>query len=211
MFTAKFDAICCITDQQNLRATFGSDRLYLADTGEVVFDGEVTLEPEVSFAGSCSIGDGTRICMGSILTDVRLGPSNCVRPYSILTGLDAGAHNLFGPFCFVRDGCTVADDCIIGAHVEAARSRFGKGVKISHRAFVGDAVVAEEVIIGAGVVFCNWDGQGRQSTSVGANAVIGSGTLLIPPLTVGPDALIAAGSTVTKDVPANSRIVQKRV
>jgi bifunctional UDP-N-acetylglucosamine pyrophosphorylase / glucosamine-1-phosphate N-acetyltransferase len=211
MFTAKFDALCCITDQRALRATFGSDRLYLADAGEVLFKGEITLEPDVSFAGNCSIGDGARICMGSVLTDVRLGPGNCVRPYSILTGLDAGAHNLFGPFCFVRDGCTVADDCIIGAHVEAARSRFGTGVKISHRAFVGDAVVGANVIIGAGVVFCNWDGQGRQSTSVGADVVIGSGTLLVPPLMVGPNALIAAGSTVTKDVAANSRIIQKRV
>jgi bifunctional UDP-N-acetylglucosamine pyrophosphorylase/glucosamine-1-phosphate N-acetyltransferase len=66
------------------------------------------------------------------------------------------------------------------------------------------------VIIGAGVVFCNWDGQGRQATTIGDGAMIGSGSLLVPPLTVGDAAVIAAGSTVTRDVPAGGKIIQKR-
>ena len=168
------------------------------------------LRGPVGFAGHTIIADGCIIDTGSILTNVRLGLGNRVRPYSILTDVDAGSGNLFGPFCFVRDGCTVGDDCILGAHVEAARSRFASGVKISHRAFVGDATVGAGVIIGAGVVFCNWDGQGRQATAVGDGAVIGSGTLLVPPLDIGMGATIAAGSTVTKNVPAHSKLIQKR-
>jgi bifunctional UDP-N-acetylglucosamine pyrophosphorylase/glucosamine-1-phosphate N-acetyltransferase len=135
---------------------------------------------------------------------VQLGRNNRVRPYSILSDFTAGDRNLLGPFCFLRDGCVVEDDCILGAHVETARSHFASGVKISHRAFVGDADVGKDVIIGAGVVFCNWDGQGRQA------AMIGSGSLLVPPLTVGDAAVIAAGSTVTRDVPAGGKIIQKR-
>ncbi|MBX9860471.1 MAG: hypothetical protein K2Y20_12910 [Sphingomonas sp.] len=211
MFTARFDEPRRITSEEALRAAFGSPLLYLAAGASVEFDGDIALAHDVSFAGVCAIGNGTSIDTGSVLTNVRLGTGNRVRPYSILSDVAAGERNLFGPFCFVRDGVQVGDDCILGAHVEATRSRFGSGVKISHRAFVGDADVGQGTIIGAGVVFCNWDGQGRQSTQVGANAVIGSGSLIVPPLTVGEAAVIAAGSTVTKDVAAHAKIIQKRV
>lgn len=115
-----------------------------------------------------------------------------------------------GPFCFLRDGCVVADRCILGAHVEAARSTFASGVRISHRAFVGDAEIGEDAIIGAGVVFCNYDGKGRQPSRIGARVTLGSGVLIVSPISVGDAALIAAGSTITKDVPAGARIIQKR-
>lgn len=210
MFTIRFDESFTIASEEALRAAFGSDLLYLAEGAQVTFDGDIALAPNVSFAGTCSLGSGTSVDTGSVLTNVRLGEANRVRPYSILSDLAAGARNLLGPFCFVRDGCTVGDDCILGTHVEAARSRFGSGVKISHRAFVGDAEVGEGTIIGAGVVFCNWDGQGRQPTQVGAHAVIGSGSLLVPPLAVGEGAIVAAGSTVTRNVPAGAKIIQKR-
>lgn len=211
MFTARFAEQRCITSEEALRAVFGSGQLHLAAGASVSLNGEISLAHDVSFSGACDIGDGTSIDTGTVLTNVRLGSGNRVRPYSILIDVDAGERNLFGPFCFVRDGVIVADDCILGAHVEATRSRFGSGVKISHRAFVGDADVGQGTIIGAGVVFCNWDGQGRQLTQVGANAVIGSGSLLVPPLAVGEAAVIAAGSTVTKDVSAHAKIIQKRV
>jgi bifunctional UDP-N-acetylglucosamine pyrophosphorylase / glucosamine-1-phosphate N-acetyltransferase len=210
LFTAQFDQPRCITSEAALRAAFGTDRLYLANGGRVIVEGTVALAHDVSFAGACSIGDGTSIDSGSVLTNVVLGAGNRVRPHSVLSDVEAGAGNLFGPFCFVRDGCEVGDDCILGAHVEAARSRFASGVKISHRAFVGDAEIGAGTIIGAGVVFCNWDGERRQPTRIGADAVIGSGSLLIPPLVVGDAAVVAAGSTLTRDVPARAKIIQKR-
>ena len=113
-----------------------------------------------------------------------------MRAYSILTGVIAGGGNLFGPFCFVRDDCVVGNDCILGAHVETTRSQFGNQVEISHRAFVGDAIIGDNVIIGAGVVFCNFDGQERQPTRVGSGVTIGSGSLLVPPVTIGDGVLI---------------------
>lgn len=210
MFTRNFDEPCCIASESSLRSFFGTDRLSLAAGSQVSFEGKINLGQDVSFAGACSVGEGTSIGAGSILTNVRLGAGNCVRPYSILSDLEAGERNLFGPFCFIRDACVVADDCILGAHMEATRSSFESGVKISHRAFVGDAEIGQGVIIGAGVVFCNWDGHGRQSTQIGSDAVIGSGTLLVPPLVVGHGSIIAAGSTVTKNVPAHAKIIQKR-
>jgi bifunctional UDP-N-acetylglucosamine pyrophosphorylase/glucosamine-1-phosphate N-acetyltransferase len=163
------------------------------------------------FAGDIVLGTGSSIGNGSQLTDVTLGTDNHVRPYTILVGLVAGDRNLLGPFAFLRDGCIIVDDCILGAHVEATRSQFASGVKISHRAFIGDAEIGNGTIIGAGVVFCNYDGEMRQSTQVGEGATLGSGTLVVPPLTIGDGAMIAAGSTITRDVDAGARIIQKRV
>lgn len=205
-----FKEPCCIVRQAELQAVFSSDRIRLSEGCKINFSGSVLLEGDVSFAGDCDIRDGSRIETGSILTNVQLGIGNHVRPYSILTNVEAGARNIFGPFCFIRDGCVVGDDCILGAHMEAARARFGTGVKISHRAFIGDADIGNGTIIGAGVVFCNWDGQGRQATEVGSGAIIGSGSMLVPPLRIGKAAIIAAGSVVTKNIPPNGKLIQKR-
>jgi bifunctional UDP-N-acetylglucosamine pyrophosphorylase / glucosamine-1-phosphate N-acetyltransferase len=205
-----FDQATTIRSQEDLRRWFQSDHLFMEHHATLVLEGAINLGHGVKVAGSCAIGAGTSIDTGSVLTSVQLGRNNRVRPYSILSDFTAGDRNLLGPFCFLRDGCVVEDDCILGAHVETARSHFASGVKISHRAFVGDADVGKDVIIGAGVVFCNWDGQGRQATTVGDGAMIGSGSLLVPPLTVGDAAVIAAGSTVTRDVPAGGKIIQKR-
>jgi bifunctional UDP-N-acetylglucosamine pyrophosphorylase / glucosamine-1-phosphate N-acetyltransferase len=210
VFNAMFDAPTRISNEAVLRAAFGSDRLYLAADASVTFDGSASLGPDVAFDGECSFGDDIAIGNGSILTNASLGVANRVRPYSLLADVRAGARNLFGPFCFIRDDCVIGGDCILGAHVEAARSTFGSGVKISHRAFVGDAEVGDLTIIGAGVVFCNFDGSGRQATQVGANVILGSGVLLVPPLSVGDGAIIGAGSTLTKDVPAGAKVIQKR-
>jgi bifunctional UDP-N-acetylglucosamine pyrophosphorylase/glucosamine-1-phosphate N-acetyltransferase len=169
------------------------------------------LGPNVICNGRCRIDGPTTIEAGSVLTDVQLGGETTVRAHSVVAKLVAGRKNVFGPFCFIRDDCTVADDCILGAHVEAARSSFGSGVKVSHRAFIGDATVGDGAIIGAGVVFCNYlDGKSRRVTTVGAGAMIASGTMLVAPLAIGAGAVIAAGSVVTKPVAAGQKLIQKR-
>ncbi len=210
MVKVVFDQPTRIDNVTQLRELYGTDRLSLEPSASIMFEGEITLGTEIVFSGCCSLLGGTCIGNGCILTNVELGSQNEVRPYSILSKVKAGAGNLFGPFCFIRDECTVGDDCILGAHVEATRSVFSSGVKISHHAFVGDANVGERTIIGAGVVFCNYDGVGRQVIRVGSGVILGSGTLLVAPLSIGDEALVAAGSTITKDIPRNSRIIQRR-
>lgn len=210
LLTIRFEAPTRFTDSSALQARFGTDRISLAEDASVTFEGEVALGTEIVFAGVCHLKNGASIGNGCMLTNVQLGQHNQVRPFSILTDLHAGERNLFGPFCFIRDGCRVGDDCILGAHVEAARSSFAAGVKVSHRAFVGDACVGARTVIGCGVVFCNWDGAARQATRIGADVTLGSGTLLVPPLSVGDGTLVAAGSVVTKDLPAGARVIQKR-
>lgn len=210
MFNIVFNVPTRINDETQLRMLFGTDRLSLEASASIVFEGLITLGSEIVFLGDCRLGGGTSVGNGCILTNVDLGPDNIVRPYSILSNVKAGSRNLFGPFCFIRDECAVGDDCILGTHVETARSAFASGVKISHHAFVGDANIGERTIIGAGVVFCNYDGSRRQATWVGSDVILGSGVLLVAPLSIGNDALIAAGSTVTKDVLSGSKIIQRR-
>ena len=210
MFTSIFETERALTDVAELRALFGGADLYLAPGARLTLHGEITLGPGVIIAGDCRLIGPLSIEAGCHLTAVVLGARTRVRSHSVLADLTAGEGNLFGPFCFIRDGGIVGDDTILGAHVEAARSRFGSGVKVSHRAFIGDAQVGERTILGAGVVFCNFDGTGRQETRVGADVTVGSGTMLVPPLTIGDGALIAAGSVVTKAVAPGAKVVQKR-
>ena len=210
MFRLVFEQPTRVDDETQLRKLFVTDRLSLESPASVVFEGEITLGSEIVFSGDCRLGGGTSVGNGCILTNVDLGTENKVRPFSILINLKAGSRNLFGPFCFIRDECIIGDDCILGSHVETARSVFASGVKISHHAFVGDANVGERTIIGAGVVFCNHDGSKRQYTWVGTDVILGSGVLLVSPLTIGDDSLVAAGSTVTKDLPKGAKIIQRR-
>jgi bifunctional UDP-N-acetylglucosamine pyrophosphorylase / glucosamine-1-phosphate N-acetyltransferase len=210
MFTAVFLKSLAIESEKQLRELFATDTLYLARDATLTVEGEIALGPNVMFDGQSKLTGPLRIEQGCQIKDVTLGRNCNVRAHSVLSGVAAGEKNVFGPFCFVRDNCTVGDDCILGAHFEATRSRFGSGVKISHRAFVGDATLGDGTIIGAGVVFCNYEDGKRLSTTVGAEVVIGSGTLIVPPLRIGDGAVIAAGSVVTKDVAPGAKIIQKR-
>lgn len=210
MFFASFSAETLFTESGLLQAAFGGDRIDLQPGATLRVLGDVVLGPNVAFAGDCNLIGPIFVETGCVLTNVQLGQGTKVRAYSILSDLKAGERNLFGPFCFVRNHCEVGDDVILGAHMEAARSLFASGVKISHRAFVGDAKIGERTIIGAGVVFCNYDGGGRQVTEIGADVTVGSGTMVVPPLTIGDGATIAAGSVVTKTVPPGARLLQKR-
>jgi len=207
---ATFTEAVTFREQAELRAAFNSDRLFVEPCAEITLIGRITLGLDVVFAKNCFLSGPIEIETGCHLTDVVLGAGSRVRPYSLLGRVRSGLGGVFGPYCFLRDGVSIGDDCILGAHVEVARARFGARVKISHRAFVGDADFGDDVIVGAGTTFCNFDGVGRQTTRVGSRVILGSGTLLVAPVIIEDGAVIAAGSTITRDVPAGARIIQKR-
>ncbi len=211
MHIAHFDQPETIDSQSELARVFQTESVKLGNGARVVMAGEITLEPNVIFYGNSEIHGPVSIGAGSVLTNVRMGARSIIRPCSILRDLQAGMDNVFGPFCFIRDGCIIGNHCILAAHVEAARSTFADHVKVSHRAFIGDARIGAGSIVGAGVIFCNYDGASRQCTTVGSRTTLGSGTLLVPPISIGSDVLIAAGSTITRDVPDRTKIIQKKL
>lgn len=193
-----------------LEELFGCSGVYFEKGAVVVFLGTASLANGVHFRGLCEIGDKVSIDTGCILNNVSIGAGTNIRSYSILNDSSFGKNNIIGPHCFVRDDTCVGDSCIVGSHVEVARSKLGEGVKISHQAFVGDATLGDRVIIGAGVVFCNFDGSGRQSSEVGIDTLVGSGTLIVSPIGIGARVVIGAGSVVSKNIEDEERFVQSR-
>jgi bifunctional UDP-N-acetylglucosamine pyrophosphorylase / glucosamine-1-phosphate N-acetyltransferase len=193
-----------------LEEVFGCSEIYFEKDAVVVFMGTAILSNGVHFRGMCEIGDKVSIDTGCVLDNVSIGDGTNIRSHSILNNCNFGKKNIIGPHCFVRDDTSVGDFCIVGSHVEVARSKLGLGVKISHQAFVGDATLGDQVIIGAGVVFCNFDGSGRKSSKVGANTLVGSGVLIVSPIGIGERVVIGAGSVVSKNIEDDERFVQSR-
>jgi bifunctional UDP-N-acetylglucosamine pyrophosphorylase/glucosamine-1-phosphate N-acetyltransferase len=108
-----------------------------------------------------------------------------------------------GPYSRLRPGAKLEKDARIGNFVEMKKATLGEGAKASHLTYLGDAVVGAGANIGAGTITCNYDGKNKFTTRIGAGAFIGSNTALVAPVSVGDNALIGAGSTITKDVPDN--------
>src|SRR5262249_54275356 len=146
---------------------------------------------------------------GSILTDAMLGDGVHVKPYCVLTDCTVGPGAIIGPFAHLRPGTELAEQVHIGNFVETKKSRIGKGSKANHLSYLGDAVIGAAVNVGAGTITCNYDGKNKNTTVIEDDAFIGSDTQLIAPVKVGARAYVAAGTTVTKDVPAGALVLTR--
>jgi bifunctional UDP-N-acetylglucosamine pyrophosphorylase/glucosamine-1-phosphate N-acetyltransferase len=163
---------------------------------DVEIDINVVLEGKVSFGNQVKIGPNVFIKESQIGDDVEIF-ANCV-----IENAWIGAGCRVGPFARVRPESVIAEDAHIGNFVEIKKSTVGKGSKINHLSYIGDAVVGAGVNIGAGTITCNYDGANKFQTIIEDGAFIGSDTQLVAPVTVGKNATIGAGSTITKDAPA---------
>jgi bifunctional UDP-N-acetylglucosamine pyrophosphorylase / glucosamine-1-phosphate N-acetyltransferase len=175
----------------------------LADA-DVTVGRDTLLEPNVMLLGHTKIGQRSRIGAGSVLRDAVLGDDVEIKPYSMVLSSRLANGASAGPFAHLREGAEIGEKARIGNFVEVKKSRVGAGTKAMHLTYLGDAVVGEAANIGAGTITCNYDGTKKNPTSIGARAFVGSGTELIAPVTVGDGAYIAAGSTITEDVPAGA-------
>jgi bifunctional UDP-N-acetylglucosamine pyrophosphorylase/glucosamine-1-phosphate N-acetyltransferase len=165
---------------------------------------DVVLEPGVRLEGSVRISGDCRIGQGSVVTDAVLGEAVEVRPYCVIERSQIGAGAKIGPFARLREGTDLAEGVHIGNFVETKKARFHRGAKANHLAYLGDAEIGEGTNIGAGVITCNYDGVSKHRTLIGRNVFIGSDTQLVAPLSIGDGALIGAGSTITRDIPADA-------
>ncbi len=141
---------------------------------------------------------------------VSIGADTIIRPYTVIeTGVSIGKRCAVGPFARLRSGVSIADGVRVGNFVELVRTKVAPRVRINHVAYLGDAVVEEDVNIGAGTITANYDGEHKNQTHIGKGAFIGSDTVLIAPVKVGAGAVTGAGSVVTKahDVPAKGVVV----
>ncbi len=148
---------------------------------------DVVVEPNVWFGPGVVVGDGARI-----------------RSFSHIEGARVGANAIIGPYARLRPGTVLEEEVHVGNFVEIKEARLGVGVKANHLSYIGDSAVGAGTNIGAGTITCNYDGVNKWRTTIGERAFIGSNTALVAPVTVGDGAIIAAGSVVTHDVPADA-------
>jgi bifunctional UDP-N-acetylglucosamine pyrophosphorylase/glucosamine-1-phosphate N-acetyltransferase len=177
--------------------------------GEVHCGRDVLLEINVILEGKVRLGDRARIGPGSVLRDCEIGADTEVRANCVIEGAIAGARCVIGPFARLRPGTKLADEVHVGNFVEVKNTELGTGSKANHLAYLGDSTIGARVNVGAGTVTCNYDGADKHRTTIGDGAFIGSGTMLVAPVTVGADATIGAGSTITKPAPAGALTLER--
>lgn len=173
-----------------------------ADCGP--FGTDVWIGPNVHLRGATCVGAGARIDTGCVLTDVEVADEVWIKPNSVLSEAVIGPAAQIGPFTHCRPGTRVDEKARLGNFVETKKTHLMAGAKANHLTYLGDATVGARANIGAGTITCNYDGFNKHKTVIEAGAFIGSDTQLVAPVTVGRDAFVGAGSTVTKDVPRSS-------
>ena len=160
---------------------------------------DVTLLPSTRLEGFTSVGEGSVIGPDTTLTDVQIGENVIIsRTQGSSSKIESGAS--VGPFAYLRPGTQLGADGKIGTFVETKNAKIGKGAKVPHLSYVGDAEIGEGSNIGAGTIFANYDGINKHRTVIGAHAKTGSGNVFVAPIVIGDGAYTAAGSTIRRDV-----------
>ena len=183
--------------------------------GNIEFEQDVTVDVNVIFEGSVSIATNVRIGANCVIRNCTIGENTEILPMSILEDAKIGRDSRVGPFARLRPGAELAEKTHIGNFVEIKNSQIGKGSKINHLTYVGDAIVGKDVNVGAGTITCNYDGANKHQTIIEDNVFVGSATQLVAPVKIGKNVTIGAGSTITSDVEEDelvlSRVKQKSV
>jgi bifunctional UDP-N-acetylglucosamine pyrophosphorylase / glucosamine-1-phosphate N-acetyltransferase len=170
---------------------------------------DTVIEPFVQLLGATRIGSDCRIRSYTVIENCALGNDVLIRQSCILSDSTVADGANIGPFAHVRPGCEIGEQVHIGNFVETKKATLRKGAKAGHLTYLGDAEVGEGTNIGAGVITCNYDGVHKHITRIGKDAFVGSDSTLVAPVAVGDGAYVAAGSCVTKDVPAGSLAVAR--
>ena len=177
------------------------DRTYI-DAG-VSIGKDSVVEPNTHLKGDTLIGEECRIGPDTTVRDSKIG-DRCSVVASTIEEAELEENVDVGPYSHLRAGTYISADVHIGNYAEVKNARLGRGVKIGHFSYIGDAEVGEETNIGAGTITCNFDGKKKNRTQIGRNVFIGSDTMLVAPVTIGDGARTAAGSVVNHDVPAGA-------
>ena len=167
------------------------------------FGRDVVVEPQCHFRGDNQIGSGCRIGPGSLIENSRLAESVEVL-FSVLRDVEVDQGCVIGPYAQLRAGAHLGAGSRIGNFVEVKNSHLGAGVKANHLSYLGDADLGAGVNVGAGTVTANYDGVRKHRTQIGANSKTGANSTLVAPIHLGDKVTVAAGSTLTEDVPAGA-------
>jgi bifunctional UDP-N-acetylglucosamine pyrophosphorylase/glucosamine-1-phosphate N-acetyltransferase len=170
--------------------------------GELILGRDVFIDANVVLEGRVELGDRVRIGPNCVLRDITIGADTQIASHCVLEKSAVGRNCSIGPFARIRPGSSLAADVHVGNFVEVKNSIIGKGSKANHLTYLGDATVGAGVNVGAGTICCNYDGANKSRTVIEDGAFIGSGSMLVAPVTIGANATTGAGSTITRDAPA---------
>jgi len=189
---------------------FLSDEIIIEDFNNFYIDGKVkigknsVISSGVVIKGKSIIGKGVRIYPNVYIENGIIGDNVTILPGTVISDSRLEGNNKIGPYAHLRNGVMVKEDANIGNFVEMKKSVFGRGSKAMHLSYIGDSEVGEKVNIGAGTITCNYDGVNKNKTVIEDEVFVGSGTELIAPIIIGKGSFVAAGSTITSNIPENS-------
>jgi bifunctional UDP-N-acetylglucosamine pyrophosphorylase/glucosamine-1-phosphate N-acetyltransferase len=168
--------------------------------GELTCGKDVFIDINALFEGRVSLGDNVTIGPNVTIKDASIGENSSILANSVIESAEIADHCSVGPFARIRPGSRLADNVRVGNFVEVKNSVLGRGSKANHFAYVGDAELGESVNVGAGTIFCNYDGANKHRCIIGSNVFIGSNSTLVAPVAIADGAFVAAGSTINADV-----------
>ena len=211
---------CAVAEAPTEEVMGINDRVQLADAERVVQDRlrRAAMEGGATLTEPATVWLSLDTCLG---TDVTIGPNVAIgpgvviedeveiRPFSHLEGVRVRKGAVIGPFARLRPGSDIGEGARVGNFVEVKGSTVAEAAKINHLSYVGDAGVGAGANIGAGTITCNYDGYRKSRTEIGDGAFIGSNTALVAPVTIGPGAVVGAGSVITEDVDADAIAVAR--
>ena len=170
---------------------------------------DVFIDVNCVFEGVVSLGEGVHIGPNCVLRNCKIGAGTVLHAMSHVDESDVGAQCSVGPYARLRPGTVLAEGARVGNFVEIKKASIGAGSKVNHLSYIGDATLGTGVNVGAGTITCNYDGVSKHTTTFGDDVFIGSNSTLVAPLMIGDGAFVAAGSTVTRDVPDASLAVAR--
>ncbi|WP_342599634.1 bifunctional UDP-N-acetylglucosamine diphosphorylase/glucosamine-1-phosphate N-acetyltransferase GlmU [Psychrobacillus sp. FSL H8-0483] len=172
-------------------------------SSEAIIGPDTVLQPGVIIEGKTTIGENCTIGPNSHIVSSVIGNGTTIHS-SVVLSSEVGDHTAIGPFAHIRPKSEVGNDVKIGNFVEVKKSTVGNGSKISHLSYMGDASIGSNVNVGCGAITVNYDGENKFVTTIEDDAFVGCNSNLIAPVTIGSRAYVAAGSTITKDVPGEA-------
>lgn len=182
--------------------------VFVEDTVEV--GAAAVLYPNVFLRGKTKIGAFSVVETGCVLTDAAIGDNVHIKAGCYVDQAIVAKGTQMGPYAHLRPGTDIGEDCKVGNFVEMKKVKFAKGAKASHLTYLGDAEIGENTNIGCGTITCNYAADHKKYvTKIGKNVFVGSDTQFVAPISIGDNAVIGSGSTITKDVPANALAVAR--
>ena len=169
---------------------------------------DVIIEPQTHLRGKCNVGSGCRLGPGTVITNSTLS-KNVLAIHSFINEARIGESVSIGPFAHIRPESKISDNSKIGNFVETKNSFIGEGTKINHLSYIGDSTLGSNINIGAGTITANFDGKNKHRTIIGNYSKTGANSVLIAPIKIGSYVTIGAGSTISKNIPDKSLVVER--